>query len=417
MWRQERSPAGFIPCLLALLVAAGAITAHAQIDPVKRRIVQAGYSLPLVEHGPLAAYGFYYYNEPNFKRTNVTLRMAVVPVYLDSEIGFSHALGPHTDFGIGVSGGGFADSYNEIRMGDYITGESFTGHAAEVNGVAYHLFNPADRAPLYGILRLGGHGSFFEADSDTDNNFEVPDDQAMGYARVGLRLGGREPYLTPDLAGELSLWHETQFRGNHTYYGFNNDRKIEDFTHLFWGRALLAYTFPKSQHYLETSLTAGASIQPDRFSAYRLGGTLNLISEFPMTLPGYFTQEISAANVVQLSTQYIFPLDPAKRFAVSTGFSVAVVDYLDGLEQPGHIHSGVGGGLFYRSPSRAWTVGVGYAYGIEAIRGDGRGGQSITFQLQYDMDAERRAGDEPFWDPLKSVDTWRGLLRVLTGKQ
>jgi hypothetical protein len=60
---------------------------------------------PAVEgHAPLAGYAFYYHNQPDFLRTNLTLRLAVAPVYLDSELGFVHGLGPNTDFAIGAGG-------------------------------------------------------------------------------------------------------------------------------------------------------------------------------------------------------------------------------------------------------------------------------------------------------------------------
>jgi hypothetical protein len=114
---------------------------------VQRRVFQAGYALPLHEHGPVAAYAFYYHNEPHFLQTNLTLRLAVVPVFVDSEFGILEALSPHTDLALGLSGGGFADSFSEIREGDYITAESFTGHSAELNASVYHLFNPGDDRP------------------------------------------------------------------------------------------------------------------------------------------------------------------------------------------------------------------------------------------------------------------------------
>ena len=96
--------------------------AGAQIDPVRRDLIQLGYNQAFEGHAPLAAYAFYYHNQPDFLRTNLTLRLAVAPVYLDSELGFIRALGPDTDLGIGLAGGGFADSYNEIRGGTIFPG-------------------------------------------------------------------------------------------------------------------------------------------------------------------------------------------------------------------------------------------------------------------------------------------------------
>src|SRR5947207_2284903 len=95
---------------IALLGAAslcGASSGRAQIDPSKRELIQLGYNLPLEGSGPLNAYAFYYLNVPRFVQTNLTLRLAVAPVYLDSELGLSQALGQNTDLGVGISGGGF----------------------------------------------------------------------------------------------------------------------------------------------------------------------------------------------------------------------------------------------------------------------------------------------------------------------
>jgi hypothetical protein len=401
--------------LIGGLLLGWVVSVHGQIDPIKRRVVQAGYSLPVYEHAPVAGYAFYYLNLPEYMRTNLVLRAAVVPVYLDSELGIREVLGPHTDLGIGLAGGGFADTYNEIRQGDYITAESFTGHSAEGNVGLYHLFNPADRIPLHGILRLGVHGSFYEKESDTDPNFKIPDNQTVPYARVGLRLGGREPYLTPELAGEISIWHESRYRIQHELYGYDGNRTVEEYSGLFWARALLAYTFPKSKQFLEVSLTAGTGVDQDRFSAYRLGGSLSMISEFALTLPGYHIQEISAEDFVQFSAHYLLPLDAKKCWALNTYGSMAVVDYLDGLEQPGHFHSGVGGGLLYQSPSRVWQIGVAYACGFEAIRNHDRNAQTVTFQLQYDLEADLRGDNRPFWDPLISAYNWKGIFRFFSG--
>ena len=91
--------------------------AGAQIDPVKRDLVQLGYNQAMEGHAPFAGYAYYYHNQPDFLRTNLTLRLAIAPVYLDSELGFVNGLGPQTDFAIGLAGGGFADGYNEIRGG------------------------------------------------------------------------------------------------------------------------------------------------------------------------------------------------------------------------------------------------------------------------------------------------------------
>src|SRR5436190_15617094 len=97
------------------LLVVGALHAPAQIDPTRRELIQLGFNAPLIGHGPPAAYGYYFLNKPNaFAQSNLTLRLAVAPVYLDSELGISHALGDNTDLGVGFGGGGFADTYYEV---------------------------------------------------------------------------------------------------------------------------------------------------------------------------------------------------------------------------------------------------------------------------------------------------------------
>src|ERR1039458_9237812 len=85
-----------------LLWPSGAVLA--QVDPEPRKLFQLGFNQPLEGASPLAGYLFYYVNEPNFLHTNVTLRLALAPVYMDSELGFVGALGPGTDLGLGLAG-------------------------------------------------------------------------------------------------------------------------------------------------------------------------------------------------------------------------------------------------------------------------------------------------------------------------
>src|SRR5450432_2970365 len=129
---------------LLWLSAFAPVSSQAQVDPVPRDLVQFGYNQAFEGHQPLAAYAFYYHNQPDFLKTNLTLRLALAPVYLDSELGFVGALGPNTDLGIGLAGGGFGDSYNEVRGGEFLPSESFTGHGGEISASIYHLFNPGD---------------------------------------------------------------------------------------------------------------------------------------------------------------------------------------------------------------------------------------------------------------------------------
>ena len=318
------------------------LLASAQIDPVKRDLIQLGYNAAFEGHAPLAGYAFFYHNQPDFLGTNLTLRLAVAPVYLDSELGFVNGLGPHTDFAIGVAGGGFADSYNEIRGGTYYPSESFDGNGGEISASVYHLFNPGDEIPLNFVLRGTAHYSFFNRDDNTAANFQLPDDHGDFSVRTGLRWGGVEPTLFPPLAMELSVWYEGHLRSDSGVYGFGGDRELKEQSHLFWAEAALAYTLPKSQQSFYVRLTAGTSVDADRFSAYRLGGFLPLVAEFPLSLPGYFYQEISARQFVLLNANYLLPLDPKKCWNLDLNAASAFVDYLPGESQPGNWLNGVG---------------------------------------------------------------------------
>jgi hypothetical protein len=357
--------------------------ARSQIDPAHRELIQVGYNGALEGQSPLAVYAFYYRNQPDFlQHSNLTLRLAVAPTYLDSELGFRSLLGEHTDLGVGIAGGGFADDYYEIRRGTFIPAESFDGYGAGGALSIYHLFNPASQIPLNGMLRLGVRYSTYAPNSDTSPRFEVPPNRETGFVRAGLRWGGKEPVLFPPLAMEVSVWYEGQFRTGAGNYGFG-DFTVEPHSHLFWAEALLSYTFPKSKQNLYLSVTAGTSVDADRFSAYRLGALLPLVSEFPLSLPGYYYEEISARQFVLFGANYIIPLDHRQRWNLAFSGATAWVDYLQGFQQPGNWNSGVAGGILYQSPS--WKFLVGYGYGIDAIRSHGRGANSIGVLVQFDL--------------------------------
>lgn len=361
-------------------------TALAQIDPVKRQLFQFGYNAALQGHAPLSGYAFYYRNDPGFLHTNLTLRLAIAPVYLDSELGISHALAEYTHLGIGLAGGGFADTYSEIREGKFRSKESFAGHGCETSLSLYHLINSHQRIPLNLVLRGIVHHSLYSREDDTDPTFELPHDRTTASVRTGLRWGGQEPILFPSLAMELSAWYRGDFRTDGDDYGYDNDRRVESVSHLFWGQALLAYTLPELKHNFRVSLTAGASVDADRFSAYRLGALLPLAAEFPLSLPGYYFEELSAERFVLGGMSYLLPLDRKQRWHLNTQVTTAYVDYLDGLEQRNRWNTGVAGGILYRSREDFLKILFVYAYGVDAIRDEGRGAHSVGILLQFDLE-------------------------------
>ena len=171
---------GLLTVLLLLLVTG---EASGQIDPEKRRLLQLGYNQPLEGKSPVAGHGFFYYNKPEFTAPDRTLRLAIAPIYLDAELGFSQALGPNTDAAIGLAGGGFADTYSEIRRGRYLESESFIGHGGHLSGSIYHRLNPDYRIPLFLVARGEIGRAVYESD-DTAPTGTDDDEDADAWPRA-----------------------------------------------------------------------------------------------------------------------------------------------------------------------------------------------------------------------------------------
>lgn len=371
-------------------------TGHAQIDPEPRNLLQLGVNQSLHNDGPMAAYAFYYWNLPDVPKTNMTLRLAIAPVYADGELGFKGLLGQNTDLAVGAFGGGLYNSYNEVRQGNYYRDQSFDGHGGGAALSIYHLFNPAATVPLNGIVRAGMNYHVFSDSSDTADRFRLPSDQPFYSLHTGLRWGGKEPLLTPRLAAELSVWYDLEYRPDHGAYGFGGDREVKCLSHRFLGNALLLYTTPRLEHYIALGLMGGAIIDPDRFSAFRLGGALPFTSEYPLMLPGYFSDELSAKDFGLLYGLYAIPFGRTKSWSVFAGAATAAVHYLNGFEQHGDWNSGVTGGLSAKTKNRRLQAVVASGYGIDAIRSDGRGGYSICCLLQYNFGKLSSASDRAF---------------------
>ncbi len=391
--------------ILFLAGCPGPFAAFAQIDPYPRQLFQFGYNAPLEGRPPLQGYAFYYWNKPGFIRTNQTLRLAIAPTYLDSELGFRGALGQNTDLGIGVAGGAFADSYEDFELGNYESDQSFLGFGGETSLSIYHRFNPDQQIPLTSVLRGTFHYSAYSA-YQTAPNFSLPDNHGTFSVRTGLRWGGKEPLLFPSLAMEVSAWYEGQFRTESGPYGFSGDRNLNSQSQLFWGQALLAYTFTNLDQAFLVNVIGGSSIDADRLSAYRLGAFLPLVGEFPLTLPGYYYQEISAQAFVLVGGSYIIPIEPSHHWNLMATADTAWVDYLPGMSQPGNWLSGVAGGIVYKTSSV--KIVLGYAYGIDAIRSNGRGAQSIGILFQYDLEHAMSNVPNP-----EKPGRWNGLQQIL----
>ncbi|HEY1172169.1 MAG TPA: hypothetical protein VGH19_12420 [Verrucomicrobiae bacterium] len=376
--------------LVMLMLGCIISDAQAQLDPMERSIVHLGYDQSFKGQGPQAAYAFYYYNDPDFLATNKTLRLVIAPVYLDGELGFKQLISPNTDFGIGFNGGGFSDNFYEVRQGHYYKEESFDGHAGGLSVNAYHRLNPDHSIPLSFVARTGFRYSIFDETDRTAGNFTVPSDNKVGFVRTGLRFAGKEPVLYPDLGLEVSLWYERQQRFDSENFGYAGERPVKSHTDLYWVYAGLNYGWTNTGHHVSFSVTAAGSSSADRFSAWRLGSVLPLGAEYPLILPGYYYQELTAERFVHLHASYMLPLSPSRRWQFRAEVASAAIDYLDGFAQPDVWQTGAGAGIAYSPESQSCRVVLRYGYGFNAIRGSDEGAHSVGLLFQYDFKARKR---------------------------
>ncbi len=366
---------------------------EAQIDPEHRNLIEFGYDQPLEGQGPQGVYAYYYYNNPDFLRTNIVWRMAVAPAYLDGELGFKGIFSRYTDLGIGINGGVYGDNYYEVRQGNYIKGESFNGDGAGAAVSLYQLLNPGMLIPLNAVARGGMHYATYNNADQTSGSFFLPQDQVNLFTRAGLRLAGKEPILYPDLGLELSVWFERQWRLEDDTYGYDQDRRINPGVNLYWLYAGLNYAFTNTGQKISFALTTGGSTDADRFSAWRLGGVLPLISEFPLVLPGYYYEELTAKSFVHLYGAYDIALDRAHRFNFRVEAASAHLDYLPGFEQSSRWQTGAGGALTFSPKKKNFQIVLRYGYGFNALRRGQEGAQSIGLLFQYDFGASKKKSD------------------------
>ncbi len=373
------------------LITLPAFNCDAQVDPEHRNLLELGYDQPIKSQGPQGVYAYYYYNNPDIHGTNVDLRLAIAPLYLDGELGFKQLLSPYTDVGVGFSGGLYGENYYEVRQGDYLKDESFDGSGGGMALSVYQLLNPGMLIPLNAVVRGGAFYTAYGNDNDTAANFKLPQNQTTIFTRVGLRLAGKQPILYPDLGMELSVWYERQWRPENDSYGFADDRSVSPAVDLYWLHAGLDYSWTNSGQRVSFSLTAGGSTGSDRFSAWRLGGVLPLVAEFPLMIPGYYYEELTATRFALFHAAYDIPLDQAHRFKFQLEAATACLDYLPGFEQTSDWQTGVGCGLIIAPKKRNFQIVLRYGYGFNAIRGDEEGAHSIGLLFQYDFEARKKS--------------------------
>jgi hypothetical protein len=191
---------------------------------------------------------------------------------------------------------------------------------------------------------------------------------------------------------ELSAWYERDWRLSAESYGFNDDRRINPGVNLYWLYAGMTYSFTNTGQTVSLALTAGGSSDADRLSAWRLGGMLPLSGEFPLMIPGYYYDELTAQQFVHLYGYYEFPLIPSQLLKFRLEGAAANLEYLPGFEQ-GPWQTGAGCAFIIEPREKKFKIILRYGYGFNAIRDGEKGAQSIGILFQYDLDARKTKGE------------------------
>lgn len=378
-----------------LLLLLAAVTASAQIDDTKRLLLEGGYEDGVANPGPNGAYAFLFMNRPDVAGKGSAWRLALAPVYLDTELGLPGIFGTRTDAGIGFSGGGYAFSRKEVVRGDQRFGESFIGHGGGPSLSLYPRIMTIGPLPLNGVFRVSALYTDYQNTSQTDANFVIPPDEWTGAARAGLRLGGQEPGLGRGPAMELSTWYETRVRDRPGRYGYNDDRFVRRNVNLYWMRFLLVMPAEGDEVRVAGGANVGGGDRLGRLAAYRLGGMLTQSSEFPLIIPGYFSQEIAAREYGHVWGRVGFPLERTRSFYLNLLAAAASVTPVGGTDPGGAFHAGMSLGLEFAPPKGALHGELSYGYAPRAIRGERRGGHSVALTAELDFmtpDVKTRRG-------------------------
>jgi hypothetical protein len=378
------------PALLSLLGTAILVTmvtglAQAQIDPEPRANLEVGAEGPARGDGPLSGYFFLLWNQPKFLHDDQYLRVIVAPGYLTSELVWDQWPGRRQAVGIGLGGGYTPYDFNDFRNGGYKERESFHGSGGETFLTYYPRSKIAGVMPIEAQIRFRPRYVLYERGNDTDSRFRLPADTPIYYGRVGLRIGGEPPELLPQLALELSLWHEVAYRQVADSFGFlERPQGLEHLTQESWGRVGGVVTVGKYQT-ARVFLTAGAAENTDALSTFRLGSALVFRDEFPLILHGYFVNEIFARRFWLLNLGYRFPLVPdSDKLQIQLSADIAQVDYFSGHRLPRSTLRGGGIDVSIRLTPRL-TLVTGYGYGVDARRNGTYGGHELNMALEWKL--------------------------------
>lgn len=390
--RVQRAPLFVFPLIAILLggidgVLAQGIapieTPYTLIDDERRTLIEAGASSPLRGNGPVAGYAYLFLTRPSFLKEDLYLRALVAPGFVTGELIRNHLPTENSALGFGGGGGLFAADHQSFRDGRFEKEQSFSGNLVRAR-LVYYLRGPkvADLLPLEAQIRVQPTYVTYHRDDDTSRRFRLPEDSAIYRMRAGVRVGGVPPDLFPELAAELSLWHELSYRQNAGRFGLpERPQQTKHLTQKTWMRLGGIYSFRGTQ--ASAFLNAGIAEDSDPLSAFRLGGSLRLRAEFPLLLHGYNVDEIFARRFWLVNLGYRFPIWPGQdRAKLQVVADYAQVDFISGRGLPRNHLAGVGANLSVDLTKRM-TVAAGYGYGIDAPRGGGFGSHEVSTLFEF----------------------------------
>jgi hypothetical protein len=375
-----------IPLLFNLLILTWAGAATAQLDPERRTYIEAGITKATRGNGPFDGYGFLLVNRPQFPSEDWYFRLVVDPTYPTAELVRDRWPAEGHAVGVGIDGGGFQNSFNEFRNGEYLKTESFWGHGGGASLSYYwRQLKIAGVLPVEGQLRLRPEYAVYTNGLKTDSAFVLPADSGIYTVRAGLRAGGIPPELFPKQALEVSFWHEARYRDTAGRFGLpDRPQETKHFTQKTWGRAGGVFT-PWLDHTVSLFLTGGVAERTDVLSAFPLGGPLPFHSELPLMLHGYNQGEVFARRFGLINMSYqLTPIPAVDWLRLQLSGDYARVAFIPGHSLPHHNLTAAGADVIAAVFKGASLV-VGYGYGFDAPRHDHSGAQEahVLFEEKF----------------------------------
>ena len=368
--------------VLLVVVASGA--AFGQVDIEHRRTVmlQTGYGVGNGSNERFGGFGMFWFNENNFPCTNTALRFIFAGVYADAELSWFLPACTNTAVGVGLGGGMYVNSLYPYAEGRRLSTMEFEGDIVNARLFVNQTIPNPTPLPLNLRATYAPSMGFFRA-TDNTHDFDRPDNFATHTFLGELRFGGIEPGLAKFRGAELYLSAETSYRSGFDSYGPAGAHYPGHSSYQRYFGSLGA-KLPVKPIVFSARVCGGYGSDMDTLSAWKLGGNLQGLDDYSLTLHGYYTRELIAESFYMGSFSLGIPVLPNNKLTAFLYCDDAVVKPLDprtGLANDWHNYLCVGAGL--RFPAWWGThVLLSYGYGVNAVRAGSHGGHEIGIGLE-----------------------------------